>query len=371
MTPTTMIEPDFSAIPAQLATLPRWVVWKARKVPFCATLLNSPASVTDPGTWSSSDQAQAAYEEGGYEGVGFVLNGDGIAGLDLDKCVHAGTPDPAALQLLERVGCEYIEVSPSGTGLRGFGYHDGASVAGTSGCLDGVKIELYTTKRYLTVTGHTLAAGPLVRLQGFAELAQAVRGTGLQKSTEEDPGNLPSSSVGLLDIPVHTLPQKQGQRHRCLFELARYLRGTVPAATKEELRVRVYGWHAMALPVIGTKEFAISWGEFLHAWERVRHPFGSVLQGVLTSADNSAPLPERFLALGYQEAALRLMRICAALQAHHASEPFFLGARKAGELVDMHYPDAAKMLGAFVADGVLTLISKGAGRKASRYRFNG
>ena len=370
MTEAAVITPDFGAMPAELRRLARWVVWKGAKVPFCATLSNSRASVINPDTWASSDQAQAAYEEGGYEGVGFVLDGDGVVGLDLDQCIHGGEPEPAALQLFGRVGCQYIEVSPSGTGLRGFGYSAGVPITGTRGRLDRLNVELYATKRYLTVTGRPLLAGSLAPLQGFAELAEAVRGHSLQKSTEEDIGNVLSSSVGLLPIPAHTLPQKGGQRHHCLFELARYLRGAVPEATKEELRERVRDWHAAALPVISTKEFAISWSEFLHAWERVRHPFGSVLQGILASADNSAPLPERFLALGYQEAAIRLLRICAALQARHASEPFFLGARKAGELLGMHFTDAAKVLAAFVADGVLTLVSKGAGAKASRYRFN-
>lgn len=34
-----------------------------------------------PRTWATFDQAQTAYEEGGYSGVGFVLNGDGIVGV--------------------------------------------------------------------------------------------------------------------------------------------------------------------------------------------------------------------------------------------------------------------------------------------------
>lgn len=59
----------------------------------------------------------------------------------------AGEPAPAALGLLDRVGCKYIELSPSGTGLRGFGYGD--NITGRRGQLDGVNVELYASKRYL------------------------------------------------------------------------------------------------------------------------------------------------------------------------------------------------------------------------------
>lgn len=369
-----MLPPDFSAVPAELSRLQRWVVWKGPKVPYCATAIDSTASVTDPSTWATFHQSQTAFEEGTYLGVGFVLTGDGIVGLDLDKCVHSGEPEPAAMQLLERVGCQYIEVSPSGTGLRGFGYNHGVPIIGTRGQLHGLSVELYATKRYLTVTGRPLLAGPLVPLPGFSELADAVRDSHLQKKTEEDTGNPLSYSVDLLfssvGIPANTIPKEVGQRHRCLFALARYLRGTMPNATSQELRDVVKRWHAMAAPVIGTKEFAISWKDFLNAWKRVEHPFGSIIGSILTNIDDTVPLSSRFLALGYQKAAQRLVRICAALQAHQGSEPFFLGARTAGDLLGMHFTDAAKILAAFVDDGILTLISKGSGRTASRYRFN-
>jgi primase-polymerase (primpol)-like protein len=82
-----MLSPDFSAMPAELRRIPRWVVWKGTKVPYCPTAKNSKASVTEPDTWASFDQAQTAYEEGGYQGVGFVLSGDGIVGVDLGQ-VH-------------------------------------------------------------------------------------------------------------------------------------------------------------------------------------------------------------------------------------------------------------------------------------------
>ena len=167
MSPGRYLTPEFAAMPEQLRAEPRWVVWKGAKLPFCAGAVNGMASVTSPGDWASFGQAQSAFEEGGYLGMGFVLNDDGIVGIDLDKCVDAGRPAASALSLLDRIGCQYIELSPSATGLRGFGF--GEPIVGAKGQQDGVSVELYSSKRYLTVTGHSIREGPLVPLPGFAE----------------------------------------------------------------------------------------------------------------------------------------------------------------------------------------------------------
>ena len=359
-----MMQPAFSAMPKQLRAIPRWVVWRDKKVPYNATASNSKASVTDPDTWASFDQAETAYEEGGYLGVGFVLNGDGIVGVDLDKCVNSGEPQAPALDLLKQIGCEYIELSPSGTGLRGFGYGD--NITGKRGQLNGINVELYSSGRYLTVTGQTLVDGPLVRLPGFAEIACAISPPDLQKRTEDVRSNLLYSSVG---IPPQAIPTQAGQRNRCLFELVRYIKGTNPNATKQELRVIAQGWHEMALPVIGTKDFTTTWADFLHGWEKVRHPFGSTMENIIASIDEGLPLPEGIGSLGYGDRVQYLVRLCIALQAHHGTEPFFISARQAGEAMGLHFTDASKTLSALVADGVLTLVTKGAGKVASRYRF--
>lgn len=359
-----MLPPDFRAMPAELCSIPRWVVWNGAKVPYCATAINRKASSTEPNTWAAFDQAQNAYEEGGYQGVGFVLSGDGVVGVDLDKCVHAGEPAPAALGLLDRIGCEYIEISPSGTGLRGFGYGD--NIPGRRGQLDGVNVELYARGRYLTVTGHPIKAGPLVKLPGFSEVANAIRPPDLQKNTEDDRSNLLHSSVG---IPASTLPAQEGQRNQCLFALARWVKGINPDATRDELRAIAQEWHRLALPVIGTKDFAVTWTDFTRGLEKVRQPHGSTLQTIINKIDHTTPLPTGIDALGYGDTAKHLVRLCKALQGHEGDAPFFISARQAGEVLGVHFTDASKMLSALVADGVLTLVSKGAGKVASRYRF--
>jgi hypothetical protein len=366
-----LLEPHFPSMPKELQAIPRWVVWKDEKVPYCAAAINAKASATDPETWTSFDQAQLAYEEGGYLGVGFVLNGDGIVGVDLDKCVDGGNPAPAAMNLLDSVGCQYIEFSPSGRGLRGFGY--GEDIAGRRGQLDGINVELYASKRYLTVTGRTLRKGRLAPLRGFAELARRIsQGQYLQKRTEDDRGHLLLSSVGTsssVGIPAHTLPTQEGERNQRLFELARYLKGQRPDATRNELRAFVMAWHESALPVIATKDFTVTFTDFMRGWDRVKHPYGQTMQTITQSIDHSRPLPAAIQGLGYGAHAQHLVRLCMALQEHQRDEPFFLSARQAGEQLGVHFTDASKMLAALVADGVLTLVSKGAGAKASRYRI--
>lgn len=365
-----MLTPDFASMPTALQQVHRWVCHKA-KVPFAPAAPRRKASVTDPTTWGTFDQAKAAYEEAGHDGVGVVLDGDGVVGVDLDHVVRNGAPDPAAMALLNRIGCEFIELSPSGTGLHGWGF--GPDIGGRRGKLDGINVELYSRGRYLTMTGRPLKDGPLVELSGFTEVADALHSSQEnftnrreQRSTEDDSGHLLCSSVG---IPPHTLPTNVGERNKKLFELARWLKGTRPDAPRAELRAIVQEWHRLVLPVIGTKDFATTWGDFLRGWEKVRIPYGATLTAILGGIDSSAPLPDAIVALAYGEKGNDLYRICMALQAHAGAEPFFLSARQAGEMTGMYFTDASKVLSAFVADGVLELVVRGVGRIASRYRL--
>jgi hypothetical protein len=168
--------------PAELIEQNRWVVWKAEgpagtkpvKVPYDPTLAGAHAKVNEPNTWGTFAQADAAYSEGGFTGFGIVLNGDGLAGIDIDNCIVDGNIEARAIALMEQLGVGYVELSPSGTGLRGFGYAQ-ALIKGTSGVIDGLKVELYSDVRYLTVTGHAIKNEPFAKLQGFSDLAEQIR----------------------------------------------------------------------------------------------------------------------------------------------------------------------------------------------------
>jgi hypothetical protein len=371
---TNLLKPNFQGIPSALRDIPRWVLWKGAKVPYCATAINSKASVDNPSSWSPFQQAQTAFEQGGYSGVGIVLAGDGLVGVDLDYCVHDGEPAQAALDLMGRIGCAYVERSPGGQGLRGFGRCNSMRhMKGIRGKMDGLNVELYANGRYLTVTGHPVANGSLMELVGFAEVANEIRVPDLQKRTEDDLSNPLSSSVlplsSSVGIPTRTIPKEVGQRNRCLFELARHFRGALPEMSLEQQRQIVLEWHHMASPFIDTKDFSISWSDFRNAWAKVKYPHGQIFQSILTDIDLDAPVPTGLSGLGYGSTGHRLVRLCMALQHHHGSAPFFLSARVAAGQLGIHFTDAAKILRALVEDRVLELVSKGSGFKATRYQF--
>ena len=77
-----------------------------KKVPVTAN--GRPASSTDSATWCSY---RDAVRSTAGAGVGFVLNGDGIACLDLDHCLVDGKPAAWAQRILDRVPATYVEVS--------------------------------------------------------------------------------------------------------------------------------------------------------------------------------------------------------------------------------------------------------------------
>jgi RecA/RadA recombinase len=177
------LRPYPANMPDELKKIPRWVMWQAiqkapgakpDKIPFRADLPNSPASTDDPSTWGEFEQANAALgeEDSTFTGIGFVLNGDDIAGVDIDDCADAETGEinPAAMALLDRLNAGYVEFSPSGKGLRAFGYSKPLE-RGRKGRLDGLNVEFYSRGRYLTLTGHALKRERLRQLVGFAEEA--------------------------------------------------------------------------------------------------------------------------------------------------------------------------------------------------------
>jgi putative DNA primase/helicase len=140
---------------------PRWVLWRREtvkgrltKVPYQRN--GRRASSTDPRTWASWENIQIAFDRGGYDGVGFVLNGDGLIGFDFDHCVDAegNVKDPKIVMYFVRLS-SYTEITPSGTGLRVFVFGE---IAGADRKLG--NCEIYETERYLTITGRRFADAP-------------------------------------------------------------------------------------------------------------------------------------------------------------------------------------------------------------------
>jgi hypothetical protein len=173
---------------------PRWCVWswvlrdKAKrwtKQPFRAVPPN-----TEPWAASSNrgveqgrtyDLARDTVLRGDADGVGwFVMDEPDVVWLDLDKCRDPVSEDlaPWAFALLDRCPDAYVEITPSGEGLRivGTGLDLGVQCAlqmraflagldaeglrlwgGSCEAAERAQIEVfYSCKRYMTVTGNEL-----------------------------------------------------------------------------------------------------------------------------------------------------------------------------------------------------------------------
>lgn len=161
--------------PVELARRPQWVAWKLTpragetkptKVPYSART-GRLASTTDPGTWSTFEEAAAYCAREDLSGVGYVLSSDDpYVGVDLDGCRDpaSGKIQPWAKAVMRRLN-SYTEISPSGTGLRIFIRGELPPYGRRKG-----QIEIYSQARFLTITGDHVLGHPETIQDRAAEL---------------------------------------------------------------------------------------------------------------------------------------------------------------------------------------------------------
>jgi hypothetical protein len=154
-------------VPAVLEILPQWICWKAVWRGAKGKWDKLPVSVvTGSGVGFLEAQNQVGYDEAiryaerhDLSGVGFVLMGGDILGIDLDgvRNLATGVIEPWAFDILRRTRT-YAEISPSRQGVRLFaiGDLDGKSMIKSSPA----KVEMYVSGRYLTFTGDHLPGSP-------------------------------------------------------------------------------------------------------------------------------------------------------------------------------------------------------------------
>ncbi|WP_030558729.1 DNA primase [Streptomyces aureocirculatus] len=146
-------------LPDELTTRDRWVRRSAAKVPL--TTVGMVASSTDPRTWSTYKDAAASAVG---VGLGFVLSDeDDVVCLDLDQCLNPliGRLAPWAAAIVRDAGAAYVEVSPSGDGLRIWGratVRQGRKLRRP----DGTAVEIYGTGRYIAMTGRRHGSSPSI-----------------------------------------------------------------------------------------------------------------------------------------------------------------------------------------------------------------
>ena len=112
----------------------------------------------------------------------FAADGD-MVGVDLDQCLDAaGMLKPWALPIIEKFAFTYMEVSPSGAGIKIFargnltGLVDGSGIR--KGYHDGA-VEVYHHSRFFTVTGRAFNGAPLQVEQNQQEIEWLVKLVGV------------------------------------------------------------------------------------------------------------------------------------------------------------------------------------------------
>jgi hypothetical protein len=162
--------------------LRQWVLWRpheGRKCPF--QLSGRFAKTTDPSTWAPYNTVLHEWQTHPrrWSGIGYVFTEDDpFTGIDLDDCLTNDTLKSWVRPIIERLSDTYLEISPSGNGLKAFVVGTPASEARFA--LGDGAVEIYSKARYFTVTGHAFNGAPFV-LEEHNDtlawlLAQAPRG---------------------------------------------------------------------------------------------------------------------------------------------------------------------------------------------------
>jgi Primase C terminal 1 (PriCT-1) len=156
-------------VPDDLAELDQWLLWryearqgKPTKVPFTAD--GRRASSTNPANWTGFEAALKCWSRfpKHYAGIGFVFSkADPFVGLDLDDCLDPdGNCKDWARGTVERFADTYMEISPSGTGVKIWAR--GSLPANLPGVKVGDgQIEIYDHSRYFAVTSRAFRGAPL------------------------------------------------------------------------------------------------------------------------------------------------------------------------------------------------------------------
>ena len=149
----------FKKIPILMRKFKQWVSWDSEKRPYNPKK-SQPfyASVTNPETWGTFEQAVYAYQRFRLKGIGFVFTkNDPFVGVDIDNCIDPikGTLTPDALIIMSLLD-SYTEESPSRTGLHII-FQGKLPFRGKQGEV----FEIYHHGRYFTMTGHHYEVTPL------------------------------------------------------------------------------------------------------------------------------------------------------------------------------------------------------------------
>jgi hypothetical protein len=182
---------DLAHLPAALEpmiAIDHWVVWRWRlvknrwtKPPYIAMCPSQHATNNNPGTWASYQEAIDAMQgKMLLDGIGFALPDTPFDVVDLDHCRNpdTGEIDTWAQEWLDAANGTYVEITPSGQGLRIIGLGEGEKLHRKfkiPNAREDAAIEIYrNSERYITVTGLQVGSAPaLCQTNGLLEKIRA------------------------------------------------------------------------------------------------------------------------------------------------------------------------------------------------------
>lgn len=160
-------------------------------------------------------------------------------------------------------------------------------------------------------------------------------------------------SFSALSVPVQnairlTIPGRVGERNRCVFHFARRLKAINPGCGADDWADAVRAWWSMALPTIGTKEFAATWADFVRAWADCRPFVGS----------DSVLLMAKEAAAGVSGSDGKVLTVCRVMGGGSDDGRFMLSSTLAADLAGLSQKTAYNTLMRLVSRGELLLVSR-------------
>lgn len=201
-------------VPDELKNYRQFVCWQyqivnneKKKVPV-SPLTGTMASVNDPSTWGAFEHAVRACESARLNGIGFVITpNDPYTFIDLDV-PHNEDERTAQLRIYENFNT-YAEISPSGQGLH---------IIARGGVPTGKRrgsIEVYSSQRYMTVTGNVFRNVPIADCQYLLDqLYSELNNSNSCVNAATDIGIIASYS------PAVGLPPEYAAQCKAVWELA-------------------------------------------------------------------------------------------------------------------------------------------------------
>ncbi|ASN71416.1 phage/plasmid primase, P4 family [Bacillus toyonensis] len=158
---------NFNQIPTELKNTPHWILWRSEvrngkktKVPY--QINGEMAQSNNKRSWSTFPTIIKFYEQGGYDGIGFMFSKDDpFVGIDIDHCIQEGALTDLAEDVIEILN-SYTEYSPSGDGIHIIAKGTlPLKGPGTGRKNVDLGLEVYRHGRYFTFTGDCLDQVPV------------------------------------------------------------------------------------------------------------------------------------------------------------------------------------------------------------------